>query len=172
MQILETQSSFPPDPDADRILFWDDSAGQNAWLEVGTGLQITGTTLSATGGGGTTYWAPSWGLGIGTPCTVGVNKTLNIIVPFSGTITKWYMSAQTGPVGADLIIDINLNGTSIWNSNPSNRAKIINGNDYGSGTNFDTTTVSEGDIITIDIDQVGSSTAGQDVTVMLKVQVY
>ncbi len=39
------------DPGADRILFWDDSAGQATWLDVGAGLQISGTTLSATGSG-------------------------------------------------------------------------------------------------------------------------
>lgn len=36
------------DPGADRILFWDDSAGAVTWLTVGTGLQIVDTTLSST----------------------------------------------------------------------------------------------------------------------------
>lgn len=40
------------DPNADRILFWDDSAGVVTWLTVGANLSITGTTLNATGGGG------------------------------------------------------------------------------------------------------------------------
>lgn len=40
------------DPDADRILFWDDSAGAYAYLSAGTNLTITGTTIDATGGGG------------------------------------------------------------------------------------------------------------------------
>lgn len=35
------------DPNADRILFWDDSAGAYAYLTAGTNLTITGTTLSA-----------------------------------------------------------------------------------------------------------------------------
>ena len=35
------------DPGADRIAFWDDSAGNVTWLEVGSGLSITGTTLAA-----------------------------------------------------------------------------------------------------------------------------
>lgn len=35
------------DPGADRILFWDDSAGAVTWLTVGTGLTITTTTLTA-----------------------------------------------------------------------------------------------------------------------------
>lgn len=38
------------DPGADRILFWDESAGSGgalAWLLLGTGLSIVGTTISA-----------------------------------------------------------------------------------------------------------------------------
>lgn len=37
------------DPNADRILFWDDSASAVAYLTIGTGLTVTGTTLDATG---------------------------------------------------------------------------------------------------------------------------
>lgn len=37
------------DPGADRILFWDDSAGDLAFLTVGSGLLITGTTIALTG---------------------------------------------------------------------------------------------------------------------------
>lgn len=42
------------DPNADRILFWDDSAGAMTWLTVGSGLTITTTTITASGGGGST----------------------------------------------------------------------------------------------------------------------
>lgn len=38
------------DPGADRIAFWDDSAGATAWLTVGTGLAITATTVDVTSG--------------------------------------------------------------------------------------------------------------------------
>ena len=34
------------DPDDDRILFWDDSAGATGWLDAGTGISISGTTMS------------------------------------------------------------------------------------------------------------------------------
>lgn len=40
------------DPNADRILFWDDSAGELRYLTPGTGLTITDTTIDAAGGGG------------------------------------------------------------------------------------------------------------------------
>ncbi|MFA6244210.1 MAG: hypothetical protein WC655_24925 [Candidatus Hydrogenedentales bacterium] len=39
------------DPNADRIAFWDDSAGTFTWLTVGTGLTISGTTITATASG-------------------------------------------------------------------------------------------------------------------------
>lgn len=37
------------DPGADRIMFWDDSAGQVTWLTAGDGLTITDTTITASG---------------------------------------------------------------------------------------------------------------------------
>lgn len=40
------------DPNADRLMFWDDSAGAVTWLTAGSGLSISGTTMTASGGGG------------------------------------------------------------------------------------------------------------------------
>jgi len=34
------------DPNDDRILFWDDSAGATGWLDAGTGISISGATMS------------------------------------------------------------------------------------------------------------------------------
>lgn len=48
---LTGQDLTADDPAADRIVFWDDSASKLTHLEVGSGLSISGTTLSATGGG-------------------------------------------------------------------------------------------------------------------------
>jgi hypothetical protein len=39
------------DAAADKIVFWDDSAGKLTYLTVGTNLTITDTTIAATGGG-------------------------------------------------------------------------------------------------------------------------
>ncbi len=38
------------DPNADRIVFWDDSAGVMAFLTAGTGLTISGTTITSAAG--------------------------------------------------------------------------------------------------------------------------
>ncbi|MFW6226425.1 MAG: hypothetical protein ACOC3V_05660, partial [bacterium] len=92
-----------------------------------------------------------------------------IYAPFSGTIKRVIGVVNTAPTGADLIIDININGTSIWNSTQGNRLTITDGNTSGTQTSFDTTSVTEGDVITIDIDQIGSTTAGQDLTVQIEI---
>jgi len=43
------------DAGADKIVFWDDDTGKLTHLGVGTGLQISGTTLNATSDAGKTY---------------------------------------------------------------------------------------------------------------------
>lgn len=45
------------DPNADRFLFWDDSAGAYGFLAPGTGFSISGTTLGVSGV--ETIWVPS-----------------------------------------------------------------------------------------------------------------
>ena len=95
-----------------------------------------------------------------------MNKTNVIIVSKAGTFNKAYIYAKTGPTGADLIVDILKNGTTIW-TNQANRLKIVAGQVSGNTSTFDVTTVAISDIITIDIDQVGSTIPGKDITVQL-----
>lgn len=51
------------DPGADRLLFWDDSAGEYTHATLGTNLSFTGTTLNASGGGGVAWGAITGTLG-------------------------------------------------------------------------------------------------------------
>lgn len=82
------------DPNADRILFWDDSAGAVTWLEAGSGLSISGTTISATDGtvtsvalsGGTTGLTVS-GSPITTSGTITLAGTLNVANGGTGATT-------------------------------------------------------------------------------------
>ena len=49
------------DPNADRIGFWDDSAGAFTWLTAGSGLTITDTTITAAGSADdTAYNSTTW----------------------------------------------------------------------------------------------------------------
>ena len=101
---------------------------------------------------------------------VATNVSLRIKLDYAITIVKAKAYAKTAPTGANLIFDINVNGTSIWNSNPSNRLKITAGaNEDTDTTTFDTTSVAANLPFTIDIDQIGSTIAGADLSVGLEV---
>ena len=110
-----------------------------------------------------TYFFPVTGT-----VTVGTNVTSVYIVPMSMTIEKVYLYTKTGPTGAALIIDIKKNGTSIWSINTANRGTIADGATSGNQTAFDTVSLSDGDILSLDVIQVGSTIAGADLTVALK----
>lgn len=105
-------------------------------------------------------------LAVGTAATTGANKTNELLVPRNGKIIKAFARAKTPPAGAALIFDINLNGTTIWTTT-GNRLQIAAGASNGVQTSFDSFALVETDSLSIDIDQVGSSTAGQDITVEL-----
>ncbi len=98
----------------------------------------------------------------------GTNLTLALISNGSWAISKVYAYVKTPPTGANLIIDIEKNGTSIWNVTPADRVTILAGQQSANQTSFDIDTLVEGDILTIDIDQVGSTVAGSDLTVEIK----
>ncbi len=102
---------------------------------------------------------------IGT-LTVGTDVAPLIIAPFALTIKKAFARVKTAPTGASIIVDINKNGSTIW-STQSNRLTIAATANSASQTYFDTTSIAEGDYLTLDVDQVGSTVAGADLTVEL-----
>lgn len=101
--------------------------------------------------------------------STGTSKSATIRVPFAGTITRVDAYVDTAPTGANLICDVNLNGTTIW-ATQANRVTITAGSSSGSQTSFDTTAVAEGDLITLDIDQVGSTISGSDLSVIVVIK--
>ena len=52
------------DPNADRVAFWDDSAGAFQWLTMGSNLSISGTTLNATDTNTNTTYSAGSGLSL------------------------------------------------------------------------------------------------------------
>jgi hypothetical protein len=87
-------------------------------------------------------------------------KWASVLIDAPGVIKSISIYADTAPTGAALILDVNLNGTSIWAATPANRVQIAAAANAGSQTSFDTTAVAAGDRLTFDIDQIGSGTAG------------
>lgn len=78
------------DPGADRILFWDESGNTLNWLEVGTGLLLSGTTLQASVG-----W--SW--------DEDAQDAVGNILTDSSRINFTYSDPNPPTITADLIAD-------------------------------------------------------------------
>lgn len=104
---------------------------------------------------------------VGTLST-GTSQTPALIALQSMTISKAYANVKTAPTGASILVDINKNGTSIWGTTQANRLTVLASATTGTQTSFDTTALVEGDILTIDLDQVGSTVAGADITITVK----
>lgn len=97
----------------------------------------------------------------------GTNQGPRYVVPQAMTIVKVWLIARTAPTSAAILIDINKNGSTIW-STQGNRATIAASATTGNTTTFNTTALAAGDYLDFDIDQVGSSVAGVDLTVVLE----
>ena len=85
------------DPNADRIMFWDDSAGAVTWLTAGTGLTITGTTITASGSG--------------TVTNTGGNLTANAVVLGAGTVDTKVVAGIT--TDGTSVLNLGVNATTI-----------------------------------------------------------
>ena len=85
------------------------------------------------------------------------------------TISGVRASVGVAPVGSSIIVDINKNGTTIFTTQANRPAIAAAANTSGNVTNMDVTTVAAGEYLTIDIDQIGSTTAGSDLTVQIEV---
>jgi len=83
------------------------------------------------------------------------------------TIEKVYANIKTAPTGANIVIDINKNATTIW-STQANRLTILAGALSGTQDAFNVTSLVEGDLLTIDVDTAGSTIAGEDLTIEIK----
>jgi hypothetical protein len=84
----------------------------------------------------------------------------------SKTITRVAVRVGTAPTGAALILDVNKNGSTIW-STQANRVQVAAAANSGTAITFNTASLTDGDYLTVDVDQVGSTVAGSDLTVTI-----
>lgn len=103
-----------------------------------------------------------------TDLTTGTAKK-TFRMPFNLDVSELRASVNTAPVGSDIIVDINADGTTLMSTN-----KItIDAGEKTSTTaatspGITTSQVSDDAEMTIDIDQVGSTTAGKGLKVVMK----
>lgn len=70
------------------------------------------------------------------------------------------------PTGSSIILDVNKNGTTIFGTQ-ANRPTISAESTAASVGAFSVSSVTTGDYVTVDVDQVGSSTPGTHLTVVI-----
>lgn len=88
--------------------------------------------------------------------------------PISATLVGVSLAVNTAPTGASIIVDVNKNGTSVFTN--ANSRPIITASSFASTTEAspDNFSMVQGDYMTVDIDQVGSTIAGSDLTVLVR----
>jgi len=83
------------------------------------------------------------------------------------TISNIFIYAETAPTGADIIVDVNKEGTSIFATTQANRPTITAASNSGTSGTPDTTSWADGSYLTFDIDQVGSTIPGADLLIVI-----
>ena len=78
-------------------------------------------------------------------------------------------AVNTAPTGAALIVDVNKNGTTIYTTQTA-RPQIAASSNSATGNSPAVTTFAAGDYITVDVDQVGSTVAGSDLAVTIRLR--
>jgi hypothetical protein len=111
------------DPNADRFFFWDDSAGAADWLTAGSGLSISGTTLSVTGMGTGSTNIVNDGSTVSVTDTNGVPMLSGGLLPLLGVANA--LSLQVG----SNVVALAHNGGRLqfWNPTNSPRSTLVLG---------------------------------------------
>ena len=101
-----------------------------------------------------------------TDLTTGTGKA-SFHMPFAMTLTGVKANCTTAPVGATIIVDINEAGSTILSTKLSIDASELTSSTAASAAVMSDTALADDALITFDIDQVGSSTAGKGLKVTL-----
>lgn len=96
--------------------------------------------------------------------------------PVVGTILGVSATVGVAPVGSDIVIDIHRGGPSTPDesifTNQANRPRILDGMDYvAEVSNMDITSTSVNEWLRADIDEIGSTTPGANLTVTVRYRI-
>ena len=96
---------------------------------------------------------------------VGTDK-FGFVAPFDMVIKSVNVAVASAPTGASLIVDLNNNGTTIYTTQ-GNRPEVAIDATFEAAAAPDECDVAKDDVITLDIDQVGSTLAGETLMVTI-----
>lgn len=185
VQLTDSGGSTGGKLNLDQVNYTGNTAVNLRWGSSAPESSVTASVGSlygyTSGSSGTTFYVKESGTGntgwraLVSSLTAPFGATGNLVViagtqrfyvDKSWTITQVRASVNTASAGQSIIIDVNKNGTTIW-STQSNRVTISAGSNTATQTTFNTTSLASGDYLTVDIDQVGTTTAGADLTVQI-----
>lgn len=160
--------------------------GYNYLVEVGDGSPVPAASIAATsfdvGDVVQAEWwdnAHTWVLAGGSACETRaivfvVSGALSvgaipyrIHAPMALAITNVTCTVGTAPTGASLIVDVNVNGLTIFTTQ-ANRPTVAAGAQDDLASAPDLVNVAQDDVLTIEIDQVGSTVTGSDLVVQVR----
>lgn len=98
---------------------------------------------------------------------VGTNKVA-FVCPTALKIIRVIAKVTTAPTGAPLVVDIHKNGTTIFTTQ-ANRPTIAISQTSTTSATPDITSLAEGDLVSLDVDQVGSTIIGANLAVLVEV---
>jgi len=127
----------------------------------------TGIGAGSSSGTGPSIQRETWSYQ-GTVATIAGGQRL--YVEQASTILSCRASVGTPPTGGSIKVDVNKNGSTIFTTQANRPEIAISGNTSGAVTNMNVSALSAGDYLTVDVDQVGSTVAGADLTVTVTLE--
>lgn len=105
----------------------------------------------------------------GLTTATGVNEPAEYMqAAYAFVIDEVRVHVGTAPTGSTLLVDVNINGTTAFTTQANRPTIAISGTDATSGVADGGQAGAKNDRISFDIDQIGSTIAGSDLTVMVR----
>lgn len=147
------------------------SLGSLDAASLGAGASTDGQVLTSDGAGGAAWEGTATEIGIAcsdeTTDLSAATGVATFRMPYAMTLTDVRASVTTAPVGSTLIVDINESGSTILGTKLSIDASEKTSETAATPAVISDSALADDAEITIDIDQVGSTTAGAGLKIWL-----
>lgn len=174
-----TLAARPAASKAGRLYYVTDAGDQRWTRDTGSAWEDMTTDWDYVGSPALPYIRNEIIVVVAGTLTTGTPKPGFMIAPAALTVEAVEVEVDTAPTGANLIVDIHKilaadkasdqTGTTIYTTQ-GNRPTITAGSKYANATLPDVTAIAQGDVLRVGIDQVGSTVAGSDLTVCVRVK--
>jgi hypothetical protein len=88
-------------------------------------------------------------------------------LPFDIEIIEVELVCTTAPTGAAILVDANIDGTTVFTTQ-GNRPTIAISATTGTSTSVDDASHTDGQVLTVNIDQIGSTLPGTDLSIAIR----